>query len=138
MKRIDVGLVMLFTYTAVVPDPEAKLLLLPLLSGFQSITTAWLKPYANSQNQILDFVDVYLGTVRFILFSCIAALLILRPGERPTHALAACLLCMLLATITYLALHVLVQFLRHAAVDDSLEGTQLAKLSPLSSVGFER
>ena len=81
---------MLFTYTAVVPDPEAKLLLLPLLSGFQSITTAWLKPYANSQNQILDFVDVYLGTVRFILFSCIAALLILRPGERPTHALAAC------------------------------------------------
>eukprot|EP00439_Symbiodinium_sp_Y106_P023598 s3671_g2.t2 len=129
VKRIDVGLVMLFTYTAVVPDPEAKLLLLPLLSGFQSITTAWLKPYANSQNQILDFVDVYLGTVRFILFSCIAALLILRPGERPTHALAACLLCMLLATITYLALHVLVQFLRHAAVDDSLEGTQLAKLS---------
>ena len=86
MKRIDVGLVMLFTYTAVVPDAEAKLLLLPLLSGFQTITTAWLKPYANSQNQILDFVDVYLGTVRFILFSCIAALLILQPGEGPTHA----------------------------------------------------
>ncbi|CAE7765918.1 UVR8 [Symbiodinium sp. CCMP2592] len=135
VKRIDVGLVMLFTYTAVVPDAEAKLLLLPLLSGFQTITTAWLKPYANSQNQILDFVDVYLGTVRFILFSCIAALLILRPGERPTHALAAFLLCMLLATITYLVLHVLVQFLRHAAVDDhssSSEGTELAKLSPLS------
>ena len=35
VKRVDVGLMMLVTYTSAVRDPEAKLMVLPLLSGFQ-------------------------------------------------------------------------------------------------------
>ena len=73
MKRLDVALMMLFTYTAIVPDSEAKLLLFPVLSGIQVIATAWLKPFINNQAEILDMLEVVLGTVRFILFSSLVA-----------------------------------------------------------------
>ena len=35
IKRMDVATMMLITYTSVVLDPSAKLMLFPALSGFQ-------------------------------------------------------------------------------------------------------
>ena len=40
VKRADVGLMMLVTYTSVVREPEAKVLLFPLLSGLQALLAA--------------------------------------------------------------------------------------------------
>ncbi|CAE7930372.1 lgals3bpb, partial [Symbiodinium necroappetens] len=57
VKRLDVALMMLLTYTSVVPDPKGKLMLFPALSGFQVYLAAWVKPYANDQAEILDVVE---------------------------------------------------------------------------------
>ena len=138
VKRIDVGLMMVFTYTAIVPDPEAKLLLFPVLSGIQVIATAWLKPFINTQAEVLDLLDVSLGTVRFIIFSSIAALLILSPREAATLTMAVLLLFLLLGAFAYLLVHIIAQFLRHSAAErhTTAKGTGLtSKFSSAATVG---
>ncbi|CAE7415595.1 SVEP1 [Symbiodinium necroappetens] len=84
VKRIDVGLMMLVTYTSAVQDPATKLLLFPVLSGFQAVVAAWVKPYANDQAEVLDFVEVTLAFIRFLLFSSVAALMLLNPATEIT------------------------------------------------------
>ncbi|CAE7241672.1 UVR8 [Symbiodinium sp. CCMP2592] len=79
MKRIDVGIMMVITFTSAVQDPAMKLLLFPVLSGVQAVLAAWVKPYANDQAEILDVLEVTLASVRFFLFSGVAALMILNP-----------------------------------------------------------
>ncbi|CAE6963215.1 unnamed protein product [Symbiodinium sp. CCMP2592] len=99
----DVALMMLLTYTSVVPDPKGKLMLFPALSGFQVFLASWVKPYANDQAEILDVVEavvsilhslcgvgawpqVTLSMIRFLLFFAVASLLILKPPAATTHA----------------------------------------------------
>ncbi|CAE7209264.1 Svep1 [Symbiodinium natans] len=125
VKRLDVALMMLFTYTAIVPDSEAKLLLFPVLSGIQVIATAWLKPFINNQAEILDMLEVVLGTVRFILFSSVSALLILQPGTGATYVIAVLVLLMLVVSFSFVSVHIMAQFLRHAAAQHPPTGTGL-------------
>ncbi|CAE7462525.1 scube2, partial [Symbiodinium sp. CCMP2592] len=62
----DVALMMLLTYTSVVPDPKGKLMLFPALSGFQALVAAWVKPYANDQAEILDVVEAMLDVYCYL------------------------------------------------------------------------
>ncbi|CAE7032759.1 rngB [Symbiodinium sp. CCMP2592] len=84
VKRVDVGLMMLITYTSVVQEPASKLLIFPVLSGFQMGLAAWVKPYANDQAEILDVLEVVLIATRFLFFSLVAFLLILNPSPEVT------------------------------------------------------
>ncbi|CAE7688623.1 rngB [Symbiodinium sp. CCMP2592] len=71
----DLALMMLVAYTSVVPDQKAKLALFPVLSAFQALLAAWVRPYANDQAEVLDVLEVTLCSIRFLLFSGVALLL---------------------------------------------------------------
>lgn len=116
VKRADVGLMMLVTYTSVVREPEAKVLLFPLLSGLQALLAAWFKPYANDQAQVLDVVDVMLSTIRFLLFGAVAAMLILNTDSFTTRMVAYILFLVLLLACVYFFAHLASQMLRDAVV----------------------
>ncbi|CAE7705350.1 SCUBE1, partial [Symbiodinium necroappetens] len=79
VKRLDIGLMLLIASTSVTTDDKAKLLLFALNSGIQLAVTAWLKSYANSQAEILDFLECLLLGARFVLFTTVAVLLIFFP-----------------------------------------------------------
>jgi hypothetical protein len=126
VKRADVGLMMVITYTSIVQDPEAKLSLFPVFSGLQLGLAAWFKPFSNDQAQVLDILEVTLCTVRFLLFSSVASFLILNLSEPATYGSAALLFAALLAASAYLLVHVLAQFLRDASMSSD-PGSQAQK-----------
>ena len=115
IKNFDVGVMMVITYTSLVPAPEAKLLCYPVLSGLQFGMTAWLAPFSNQQAGILDVLEVALQTSRFIVFSVVAALMILSLGEEATVGLALVVLVLVTAVAAYLVIHVAAQQLRDAS-----------------------
>ena len=122
VKRIDIGFMNIVTYTSIASDGKAKLLLFPFVSGCMLAIASWYQPFANTQAEILDFLEMCLLSFRFFMFSTIAVLLIFNPAAESMWAIA-CILAFLLATFcTYFGLHVLVQFLRSSVkVDDSDE-----------------
>ncbi|CAE7449912.1 UVR8 [Symbiodinium sp. CCMP2592] len=120
VKRFDVasdlGLMMLVAYTSVVPDPAAKLAIFPVLSGFQALLVACVRPYTNDQAEILDVLEaigvfllliralkglpsasaqVTLCSIRFLLFSGVAMLLNLETSTQTVHLVAYLLLLVL-------------------------------------------
>ncbi|CAE7203790.1 rngB, partial [Symbiodinium sp. CCMP2456] len=137
VKRLDVALMMLLTYTSVVPDPKGKLMLFPALSGFQVYLAAWVKPYANDQAEILDVVEVTLSAIRFLLFFAVASLLILKPPAATTHAVAYSLLMIIVLACLYLFAHFTAQVLRQAQIEPNSSKTSSSFLRPLGAVkGF--
>lgn len=122
VKRLDIGFMNVVTYTSIASDGKAKLLLFPFVSGCMLAIASWYQPFANTQAEILDFLEMCLLSFRFFMFSTIAVLLIFNPAAESMWAIA-CILAILLATFcTYFGLHILVQFLRSSAkVDDSDE-----------------
>ncbi|CAE7553076.1 lgals3bpb [Symbiodinium natans] len=115
VKNADVGLMMTITYTSIVEAFEAKLLLFPVISGVQLATAAWVRPFANDQAQLLDVLEVMLCSVRFFLFSSIAAMLMLNPPPVATHSIAVGLFAMIALACLYLMIHALAQFLRDSS-----------------------
>ncbi|CAE7805594.1 unnamed protein product [Symbiodinium sp. CCMP2592] len=131
VKRLDVAIMMLVTYTSFVLDPKAKLMLFPVLSGFQVFLAAWVRPYANDQAEILDVVEVTLSMIRFLLFSTVASLLILQPPANTTYPVAYMLFAVLLLACGYFTAHFAAQVLRDVAVDSSpvLAHSKFSKVS---------
>ena len=127
VKRADVLLMMLVTYTSVVREPEAKVLLFPLLSGLQALLAAWVKPYANDQAQVLDVVEVMLSTIRFLLFGAVAAMLILNTDSFTTRIVAYILFLVLLLACVYFFAHLASQMLRDAVVAPPKRAKSLAR-----------
>ncbi|CAE7779863.1 lgals3bpa [Symbiodinium sp. CCMP2592] len=115
VKRLDIGLMLLIASTSVTTDDKAKLLLFALNSGIQLAVTAWLKPYSNSQAEILDFLECLLLGARFVLFTTVAVLLIFFPPAESMWAWSVSLLVMLVSVIVYAVLHIIGQTLRNAA-----------------------
>lgn len=117
VKRFDIGLMNIVTYTSIATDEKAKLLLFPIISGFQLGLCAWCQPFTNTQAEILDFLEMCLLSFRFTLFSMIAIMLIFNPSEAATWILASLLALMLACVCGYFAVHVVAQFLRGSAAD---------------------
>ncbi|CAE7472602.1 unnamed protein product, partial [Symbiodinium necroappetens] len=115
VKRLDIGLMLLIASTSVTTDDKAKLLLFALNSGIQLAVTAWLKPYSNSQAEILDFLECLLLGARFVLFTTVAVLLIFFPPTESIWIWSVSLLVMLVSVIVYAVLHIVGQTLRNAA-----------------------
>ncbi|CAE7405136.1 UVR8 [Symbiodinium sp. CCMP2592] len=115
VKRADVGMMMLVTYTSVVPTPVAKLLLFPVLSGFQACLAAWVKPYVNDQAGLLDMLEVILTGIRFLLFSSVSSLLVMNTSPEITRGTAYLLFLVLVVTCIYFVLHMVAQVLRDAS-----------------------
>ncbi|CAE7037107.1 unnamed protein product [Symbiodinium sp. CCMP2592] len=115
VKRLDIGLMLLIASTSITTDDKAKLLLFALNSGIQLAITAWLKPYSNSQAEILDFLECLLLGARFVLFTTVAVLLIFFPPAESIWAWSVSLLVMLVSVILYAVLHIIGQTLRNAA-----------------------
>eukprot|EP00439_Symbiodinium_sp_Y106_P016148 s1282_g2.t1 len=61
IKRGDVAIMMLVTYTSVADDEKAKLLIYPFISGGHLAITAWCRPFLNNQAEILDFLEYILS-----------------------------------------------------------------------------
>lgn len=118
VKRVDIGLMNIVTYTNLANDEKAKLLLFPFLSGVQLTLCAWCRPFTNSQAEILDFLEMCLLSFRFVLFSMVAVMLIFNPSAEMTWVLAGFLVLLLAMVCGYFALHVAAQFLRTAGVDE--------------------
>ena len=114
VKRLDVGVMMLITYTSVVPTPEGKLLCYPVLSGLQLCLAAWIAPFTNEQAGVLDVLEVALQISRFLLFSTVVALMVLSPSHLATAGLAVAVLVLLMAAGAYLVVHVASQIFRDA------------------------
>lgn len=112
VKRADIGLMNIVTYTSIASDGKAKLLLFPFVSGCMLAIAAWYQPFANTQAEILDFLEMCLLSFRFFLFSTISVLLIFNPAEEMMWALACTLATMLASFCTYFGLHIVVQILR--------------------------
>ncbi|CAK8988049.1 unnamed protein product [Durusdinium trenchii] len=117
IKRADIGAMMVITYTSIVPDSEAKLMLFPVLSGLQLAMACWIKPFSNDQAEILDVLEVSLAAIRFLLFSSVGALLILNPSAGTASCLATMLFVALLTACVYFILHVVAQLLRDASLN---------------------
>ncbi|CAJ1379513.1 unnamed protein product [Effrenium voratum] len=117
VKRFDVGLMNLVTYTSLAADDKAKLLLFPILSGVQLWLCAWCQPFTNSQNSILDVLEMCLLSFRFAMFSLVSIMLIFHPSAATTYVLSAFIALLLLFLCSYFSLHVVAQFLRGSAAD---------------------
>ncbi|CAE7769837.1 Scube1 [Symbiodinium sp. CCMP2592] len=129
VKRADVAIMTVLAYTSILQDMEAKLLVFPVVSAAQVIATAWLKPFANEQAELLDLLEVTLGVARFVLFSSVAAMLILKLEEESVHFVAGSLVVMLIMAYAYLIVHLLAQFLRDASLQQEESPQQgLAKM----------
>ena len=83
--------------------------------GIQLGLTAWVRPYANAQAEILDFLEFGLLSVRFVLFSAISVLLIFFPTAATLWVWAVFLFVLLAAAVAYCGLHVMAQALRSVA-----------------------
>ncbi|CAE7817681.1 Scube1 [Symbiodinium microadriaticum] len=115
VKRFDIALMNLVTYTSLADDEKAKLLLFPFISGAMLAIAAWCRPFTNDQAEILDFMEMCLLSFRFVMFSMIAVLLIFNPSAAVTYAVAGTLVLALGCICMYFALHVMVQMLRTSA-----------------------
>ena len=115
MKRLDVGVMTLVAYTSLAPDDRAKLLLFPILSALQLALTAWFKPFANDQAELLDFLDTFLLALRFFCFSAMAVLILLSPSPDSTQVVAMAVFLILVIGCWYFVLHVASQLLRKFA-----------------------
>ena len=121
VKRTDIGLMNVVTYTSIADDEKAKLLLFPFISGGMMAVAAWCKPFANTQAEILDFLEMSLLSFRFVLFSAVCMLLVFNPSPEATYAVAGTLALLLAGICAYFGLHVLVQILRTTADESSDE-----------------
>ena len=115
VKRFDIALMNLVTFTSLADDEKAKLLLFPFISGAMLAIAAWCRPFTNDQAEILDFMEMCLLSFRFVLFSMIAVLLIFNPSAEVTYVIAGTLVLALGCICMYFALHVMVQMLRTSA-----------------------
>lgn len=120
VKRADIGLMNIVTFTSLASDEKAKLILYPVVSGTMLAIAAWYQPFANTQAAILDFIEMSLLSFRFFLFSMIALLLIFHPSSDMTFILGAILVVLLGTVCCYFGLHVLVQLLRRAAMGSEI------------------
>ncbi|CAE7232867.1 LMP1 [Symbiodinium natans] len=120
VKRADVAIMMLVTYTSVADDEKAKLLIYPFISGGQLALTAWCRPFLNNQAEVLDFLEYILSSFRFLFFSGIALLLIFHSQET-LRALASVLALTLVLMCLYFLLHVIAQAVRQASKDMEAE-----------------
>lgn len=121
VKRTDIGLMNLVTYTSLADDEKAKLLLFPFISGGMLAVAAWCQPFANTQAEILDFLEMSLLSFRFLLFSAVCMLLIFNPSPVVTYVVAGVLALFIGIICIYFGLHILVQFLREADEDSDEE-----------------
>ena len=112
VKRLDVGMMTLVAYTSLAPDDRAKLLLFPMLSAVQLALTAWFKPFADDQAELLDFLDTFLLALRFFCFSALAVLILLSPSPDSTQVIAMAVFLVLMIGCWYFVLHVASQLLR--------------------------
>ncbi|CAE7208010.1 UVR8 [Symbiodinium sp. CCMP2592] len=136
VKRFDLGLMMLVAYTSVVPDPAAKLAIFPVLSGFQALLVACVRPYTNDQAEILDVLEVTLCSIRFLLFSGVAMLLNLETSTQTVHLVAYLLLLVLVLGCMDFFAHFAAQVLRDAATRTK---SSAEKSAPWRSLGgFQR
>ena len=117
VKRFDILLMNLITYTSIATDEKAKLLVFPIISGCALGLCAWCQPFTNTQAEILDFLEMCLLSFRFCLFSMVAIMLIFNPPRNATWALAGLLVFLLVIVCGYFAVHVAAQFLKGSAQD---------------------
>ena len=117
VKRLDILIMNLVTYTSIATEEKAKLLTFPIISGCALGLCAWCQPFTNTQAEILDFLEMCLLSFRFTLFSMIAIMLIFNPSRNATWVLAGILVCLLACVCAYFAIHVLAQFLKGSAAD---------------------
>ena len=120
VKRADIGLMNIVTYTSMASDEKAKLILYPVVSGTMLAIAAWYQPFANTQAAILDFIEMSLLSFRFFLFSMIALLLIFHPSADMTFIFGGILVVLTATVCCYFGLHVLVQLLRRAAMGEEI------------------
>ena len=145
IKRFDIAIMNLITYTSLADDEKAKLLLFPFVSGTQLAIAAWCRPFTNDQAEILDFMEMCLLSFRFVLFSMVAVLLIFNPSAEVTYVFAGLLVFALGCISVYFALHVLVQILRVQSEnleeeEDAAEGEALDSASrpPANRVSVQK
>lgn len=112
VKRLDIATMTLVAYTSLAPDDRAKLLLFPIMSAFQLALTAWFKPFADDQAELLDFLDTFLLALRFFCFSALAIIILLHPSPDSTQIAALAVFLILVVGCLYFALHVASQLLR--------------------------
>ena len=66
----------------------------------------------------------------------VSALLILQPGTGATYVIAVLVLLMLVVSFSFVSVHIMAQFLRHAAAQHPPTGTGLlARVRSLASFG---
>lgn len=115
VKRGDIAIMLLLTYTSVADDDKAKLLLYPIISGIVMALCSWCKPFLNDQAEILDSFEFGLSIFRFIFFGTVAVVLISNPSVTVTFVLAGWLAVVLTCVCVYLGMHVIAQFLRNVS-----------------------
>ena len=112
VKRGDIALVMVITYTSLVRIDRDKLLILPLISGVVLALTCSVKPYSDEQGELLDSLEKRLQWSRFILFSSIASLLTASLSPSVAKTVFAFIVSVLLYQIGYVCVHFLSQYVR--------------------------
>lgn len=117
VKRSDILVMNLITYTSIATEEKAKILTFPIISGSALGCSAWCKPFTNTQAEILDFLEMCLLSFRFTLFSMIAIMLIFNPSATATWVLAGLLVTWLCGVCAYFGIHVVAQFLKGSAAD---------------------
>jgi len=112
VKRGDIALVMVITYTSLARTDRDKLLILPLVSGVILALTCSAKPYSDEQGELLDSLEKRLQWSRFILFSSIASLMTVSLPPSVAVTVFAFITSVLLFQIGYVCVHFLYQYLR--------------------------
>jgi len=106
VKRGDVLIMTLVTYTNFVPDQRAKLIWYTLQSGFVLAFHNYYKPMDERRAGLLDLAETLGLLVRFITFGLIAVLLIFNAGQVTAYVVACAIFAANLAYFGFMGLHI--------------------------------
>merc|ERR1719336_1493254 len=112
---------MMVTFSSIADDDRAKLLLFPFVSGLQLALFAWCRPFSNEQASLLNLMETVLLTLRFMIFSLIATLLIFNTSVLVSYTVGFAIAGTVALVMFLFSLHVLAQYARRSEEEEEEE-----------------
>jgi hypothetical protein len=106
-KRFDFLLVSIITYTALVPDGRAKIIIYVMLAGVAMSAHMFCQPYDERMHGLLDRSESLALLVRFTTFGTVAILLLAGGSLRTIFAFMMLVVFLNLTYLLYISAHIL-------------------------------
>jgi hypothetical protein len=105
-KRLDILLVLTVTYTSLVPDVRAKVIIYVMLAGIALAAHTYNQPYDDRNHGLLDRGEMFALLVRFSTFATVALLLLVGANATITFVFMGTILLVNFLYMIFIGIHV--------------------------------